>query len=307
MKEKDPKQLLSYEIDEDNETRSYKMPLTFGLMALAVVAMGGWYFFYGLESEDPNKPIPLIKATDYPTKELPDSSAQPEVPHQDKLVYSRINPEEKGNAVESILTEFEEPIDPQEINEDTAESEKPSEPQQPLESGLNELKTEEENNEQEPAESPVTESIVVVEEPKKEPAVESKATEEVEEKKEPATENEEVIVIDSDKQKNVEDNTLQQPASGEPMEKAQKLKSGYRVQVAALKSPESAKKEWARLQKEYAGVLGQLNPHYARVDLGVKKGIFYRVQAGDFEGKAAAEKVCQQMKSKKVDCLVVRF
>ena len=42
-----------------------------------------------------------------------------------------------------------------------------------------------------------------------------------------------------------------------------------------------------------------------RVEL-AKKGVYYRVQAGPVKDKAAANRICDSLKQKKVGCLVIR-
>jgi cell division septation protein DedD len=41
-----------------------------------------------------------------------------------------------------------------------------------------------------------------------------------------------------------------------------------------------------------------------KADLG-KKGVYYRVQAGSLKNKAAAQRICDELKQKKVGCFVV--
>jgi hypothetical protein len=77
-----------------------------------------------------------------------------------------------------------------------------------------------------------------------------------------------------------------------------------RVQLAAGKSEESVKKEWAALQKAHPDLLGALTLNVERVDKGAA-GIFYRLQAGPLADKAAATKLCASLKQQKQDCIVV--
>ena len=79
---------------------------------------------------------------------------------------------------------------------------------------------------------------------------------------------------------------------------------GIRIQLAAVKTPEEAQKEWARLQKSLGDALTGLSLTVEGVDLGAK-GIFQRIQAGPFQDKAAAASKCAAIKALKQDCLVV--
>lgn len=77
-----------------------------------------------------------------------------------------------------------------------------------------------------------------------------------------------------------------------------------RVQLAAGKSEESVKKEWAAMQKAHPDLLGSLSLTIERIDKGAA-GIFYRLQAGPLADKAAAKKLCASLKQQNQPCLVV--
>ncbi len=79
---------------------------------------------------------------------------------------------------------------------------------------------------------------------------------------------------------------------------------GIRIQLAAVKTPEEAQKEWTRLRHALGDALGGLSLTVEGVDLGAK-GIFHRIQAGPFPDKAAAAAKCTAIKALKQDCLVV--
>jgi hypothetical protein len=81
--------------------------------------------------------------------------------------------------------------------------------------------------------------------------------------------------------------------------------NGYRLQVAAVRSPEVAQQEWSRLKHAQADVLGALDVRTVRVDLG-ERGIFYRVEAGPIADAAAAQRACDTLKQRKVGCLLVK-
>jgi hypothetical protein len=74
-----------------------------------------------------------------------------------------------------------------------------------------------------------------------------------------------------------------------------------RIQLAALRSPEAAKDEWARLKREHPELLGKLTAVAVRADLG-DKGVWYRVQTQEFSDGAAAERLCADLKKQKVGC-----
>ncbi len=78
----------------------------------------------------------------------------------------------------------------------------------------------------------------------------------------------------------------------------------WRVQLASLADGASPQAEWQRLREIHPTLLTDRVLHVERVEL--DRGTFFRVQAGDFETSAAAQDVCNQLKGRGQDCLVVR-
>lgn len=81
---------------------------------------------------------------------------------------------------------------------------------------------------------------------------------------------------------------------------------GYRLQLAAMRSPEAAADAWARLAARHPDVLRGLDLVIERADLGSGKGIYYRVQASAYDTEAPASRACAILKERGVGCLVVR-
>jgi cell division septation protein DedD len=80
---------------------------------------------------------------------------------------------------------------------------------------------------------------------------------------------------------------------------------GFKIQLGAVRSEEAARIEWDKLRKTYAPVLGRLTLNIDKADLGVK-GIYYRIQAGPFSDRAAADAACQELTKQKTPCLAIR-
>ena len=80
--------------------------------------------------------------------------------------------------------------------------------------------------------------------------------------------------------------------------------SGYRIQLASVRSEEQAQATWARMQKSNGDVLSSLTMRAIKVDLG-DRGIYYRVQAGPLD-EGGAQSACSKLKSRSVDCIVVK-
>lgn len=87
-----------------------------------------------------------------------------------------------------------------------------------------------------------------------------------------------------------------------------KTKSYARVQLSALKSEESAYQYWLNLKKQYPAVFSSVKYFIEKVDLG-NKGIFYRLQVGNFRNQVDAEEFCIKFVAKtgrnKSECIIV--
>ncbi|MDA0675654.1 MAG: SPOR domain-containing protein [Proteobacteria bacterium] len=90
-----------------------------------------------------------------------------------------------------------------------------------------------------------------------------------------------------------------------PVTVATTVGDGYKVQLASVRSLETAQGEWSRLSKRHADVLGDFDLDVERADLGAR-GIFFRVRAGPIANEESAKALCETMKSRDVGCLVVQ-
>jgi hypothetical protein len=77
------------------------------------------------------------------------------------------------------------------------------------------------------------------------------------------------------------------------------------LQVGAVRSADGAKREWERLKRGQPDLLGSLGFTTERVDLKAR-GVFYRILAGPIADEARAERACNELKHRKVGCLLVR-
>lgn len=78
---------------------------------------------------------------------------------------------------------------------------------------------------------------------------------------------------------------------------------GFVLQLGAFRTQEAADAGWKLLAARHAAVLGSLEYFVTEADLG-EKGRFYRLQAGPFPERAAANTQCATLKAAGVDCLV---
>jgi len=78
----------------------------------------------------------------------------------------------------------------------------------------------------------------------------------------------------------------------------------FRIQLAAVKTPEAARAAWKKMTKTYPEVLKGLALNVVKIDRGAG-GALFRVQGGPFADREAAEIACGTLKQKSQACLVV--
>ena len=81
--------------------------------------------------------------------------------------------------------------------------------------------------------------------------------------------------------------------------------SGLRLQLGAARSESEARGEWERLQHQNADLLGKLSGVAIRADLG-DKGVYYRIQTGPVADASAADRICGEMRQRRLACIIVR-
>ncbi len=79
----------------------------------------------------------------------------------------------------------------------------------------------------------------------------------------------------------------------------------YRVQLAAVRDHDQALALWNSLNKTDADLLGSLRPDVSPRTTRRSK-IIYRLRAGPLNSKTDAEVLCSALKSRKLDCLVIK-
>ncbi len=82
------------------------------------------------------------------------------------------------------------------------------------------------------------------------------------------------------------------------------LASGAKVQLFSARSRDRALTAWNRLSSEEKDLLGSLAHRVVKVEI-PKRGVFYRLRAGPMADKAAARRLCGQLKRRGRDCLVL--
>lgn len=91
-------------------------------------------------------------------------------------------------------------------------------------------------------------------------------------------------------------------------ENSKKEARKVRVQIAAMTSKDAATQMWKRIYRFNPEIFANLKPVIEKVDL-KKRGIFYRLQIGNFFNQIEAENFCSKyittMKKTRADCIVV--
>lgn len=78
----------------------------------------------------------------------------------------------------------------------------------------------------------------------------------------------------------------------------------FRIQLGAVRDKAAAQREWRRLKRKHADILGKLQVFVQEVDI-AGKGVFHRIQAGPLPERELAEIACDQLKSRKAACFVI--
>ncbi len=89
---------------------------------------------------------------------------------------------------------------------------------------------------------------------------------------------------------------------------AKSEKRKIRVQLAAMSSKNAANESWSKVSNLYPKLFSDLKPFIEEANLG-KRGMFYRLQIGNFFNQIEAEEFCNkyiaQTKKTRGDCIIV--
>jgi cell division septation protein DedD len=257
-------------------------------LALVLVVLGGagagaWKMWGADLMRPAGDEIPVVRAADGPFKVRPDNPGGAEIRDRDKQVYELLEPGKKGAerpAETTLRPRPEAPLPPpvaaQPMTpEAAAAASEEGSPQMVEGPGSEE---DEDETAMAPVEaapptvgSPPPERVIAAQRPVPPPAP-------------PAVKSETTAAV---------------PAATEIPARA------FKIQLGAVRSEAAARSEWSRLQKQHQPVLGRLALNVERADLGTK-GVYFRIQAGPFADRAAADAACQELTKQKVPCLPIR-
>ncbi|AWJ86295.1 SPOR domain-containing protein (plasmid) [Azospirillum sp. TSH58] len=316
---------MRYEGDVNHASDPYGTPpqrggrrglLGLGLAVVGIVAFAGAIVVvYGGGSRGtPDGAPPLLMADSAPTKARPEQPGGMEVPHQDKLVYERLNDRGSKSQIERLLPPPEEPLPRPVVAPQVPPS--PTLPEAPAVAQLpppppgstTTVPRQDGEGAPPPAAAPAPPPAVAAL-PAPVPATPApKAAPPPAAKPAPAPP---AAAPKPPPAPPVAAAPAPQPAPAPapalaPAPAPAKASNGgnWRVQLAAVRSEAEASTEWKRLTSRYGAALGGLSMQVAKADLG-EKGIFYRIQGVGLD-EERAKSVCAQLKSQNVGCVVVR-
>ena len=91
--------------------------------------------------------------------------------------------------------------------------------------------------------------------------------------------------------------------SAKKVANSSKLEGSFRIQTGSLLTNSKAKKAWGALVAKHKKLLGGLKLFVVRAV--VRGTVYFRVQAGPFNGRSAAAGICKKLKKRGQGCIVV--
>lgn len=314
-----PRGLAADPIDEVSQERLERISRRGrALPALLVVAAIGafigivWWAYSTANPGAAPGELPVVTAEPGEEKVRPESEGGMDVPNQDKLIYQQLGQAENQPEVERLLPPPEEPLAlppppaPEAEEPATAALTPPPPPQDTPDEVI-------------PDDAPAAQAAAAPDDSAPDATTgsattQSTATEpaaaEAEPQAAPTTPVEAAPAEPAQASAGEPTDAAGAEAPAEPAPAAEPAPQvaaatgAFRIQLAAVKEEASARKEWQRLQKAHAELLGPLEPTIQRADLGAQ-GIFYRIQGGPLPSRDAADALCAQLKKKNQACLVV--
>lgn len=255
--------------------RVFRRRVLGGVVALAALAGFGGIAWYATSQghRDPGAVVPVITADKQPIKERPAEPGGLAVPNRDMQVFNQLNSSGQPQKVEQLLPPAEKPVARPQAEAEPAPPKGPAAPPAPA------IQSRPEGQAAVPAapQAPGTEVAKVPVTPPTMPKEEAPKQE-----------------------------TKAAPAAPKPAAKQTASTGGsWRVQLGASKDQARAKAALARIVKANSDVLGSVPSEVVRADLG-KKGVYFRMRAGAFADRAAADALCSKLKARKVGCIPVK-
>lgn len=251
--------------------------------------------------------VPVIRADDKPIKTRPDDRGGMQVPNQDKLVYERMDSAGASEpTVERLLPQPEAAkAPPKTISVPPLSAEPPPSAQAPAQTMQRPAPIPPKPGEP-PAPKTAPQARVAAQPmalpPAEAPAVEAPpAVQPVPERKAAPAQPEHMAPAVVAQAPRVAP-PPPPPAAATPAKAPQ---SGeYVVQLGAVRASDQAEREWTRISRANADLLGGLKPDIVRVDL-PGKGTFWRIRAASMSEQAARQ-LCAELASRSQGCIVAK-
>lgn len=268
------------------------------LVATVVSGLLVWLVSDNERSLQAGNDVPVVKAAESPVKTRPEEPGGMHVPHRDKLIYQRLKGDEEPPVVERISSAPEEPLPPPQSEPDSSA----------ISSDLSN------NGDAPPAEFlPTPPEDLALVQPIEEffdDAVPGAPT-----AVEPSPESSSVAMVAPRPRPTVPPSAPSgsapgpQPGLSAEARAAQSLLMGtaagdYAIQLASVRSRQEASREWERLRRSHADILGNLQLTVLEADLG-QRGKYYRLRAGPITNQNSARQACKSLVDRKVACIVV--
>lgn len=100
-----------------------------------------------------------------------------------------------------------------------------------------------------------------------------------------------------------EPKAVKKPEASKPAPVQATASTGFKVQLGAYGSEESAEKAWRAVRGKFSNFLSGLSPSYEAVKTGDRT--LYRLRVGLLETRAAADEVCLGLRAQQQACIVV--
>jgi hypothetical protein len=278
--------------------RGRNLSILASLAALAVFGGIAWYAYDWGVSQFNTTRLPIILADSEPIKSRPESPGGLEVPNQNVAVLNDLAPDPQKPQVERLLPPLETPQPPP---SETVEAEIPNFASAPLETAAGPPDVTQDSALPPLPPEPQTEPQIAAAPPK--PKVEAPK---IEVAPAPAIQT---PSVQAPAQAPTPAPQVAAPQVAAPqvavLPPASAPAGAFVVQLASLKAKDGARPAWARMQKAHPALLGERVLAIQEIDLGAR-GLFYRVQAGYFTERAEALSLCNALKARGQDCLVIK-
>jgi hypothetical protein len=302
-----------------DQTTGYTNLIVKALIGVAILVMLIVAVYLYTNRPPKNNRIPVIKAENTPLKIRPPQNQNPAVPHQEKTIYTELDPNGRvPNTVENLLAEPEKP-QPQSpslpdefvkslgeqdgmVSEDKASSLTQSVPEPaPIDHSID---TPPIDHSMGPSITNSGSSLDQTEPTPKDSEPTIRGSEPSAVGNTPPLFSEETLSKENTPH-DMEVAKINVKSSKITDKSSSTTEGSYRVQIYSALSQKDAEQKWVVFKKKASLLLAPYTPLIQRVDLGAEIGIRYRLQIGPFS-KEKAKDVCLALKKQGIDCWVVR-